>query len=446
MRCEARCQIACRLPKSHSPASRPKIQDVALGLALGMEAAVDTTIQVDRERTMAPAIVGLVDGARPSFLSAEAAISFRVSQSRQDIAHGDLAAQTREVDSRIRGACDGKTRRPIRGLCLSGQTPALAGSFEFLVALPMDQIVDLVESVRRRDVADSSVEADRVVILDIFSDQPLGVGKSQGNARAEALLFETGIPSFFLSVGLGIAGRRSNLVELAHFQERPELSGNKLRSVVGDETRPGVRKGLSPLLDNDLGIEVPHVFPQFPGDDVAAVAFQDAAQMVEDAPDANVAEVDMPVPMRATRLSEPAPFLRWRDELPAEATGGLEDSVDGSWACCHDVGIHHHIGQPPIAFARMFGVVVEDCLSFLAGEPVVSGDPAVVLVDFSVAITPLVELRPGDAEPDNEQGDGNLGFVAPFPYEIDNFVPRVVGNPASFQGSPISFLTGHVPP
>ena len=83
MRREPLREIACSVGKFHPMAGCPKIQDVALGLALGMETSVDATIQVHRKGPMAFAIVGLsVDGTRPAFLSAPALIGFEAAERR----------------------------------------------------------------------------------------------------------------------------------------------------------------------------------------------------------------------------------------------------------------------------------------------------------------------------------------------------------------------------
>ena len=51
-----------------------------------------------------------------------------------------------------------------------------------------------------------------------------------------------------------------------------------------------------------LRIGVPHPLHQAPGGDIAAIAVDDAAQVVEDTGNANMAEVDMPVVVGMIRL------------------------------------------------------------------------------------------------------------------------------------------------
>jgi len=59
----------------------------------------------------------------------------------------------------------------------------------------------------------------------------------------------------------------------------------------------------------------------------------------------------------------------------------------------------------------------------------VARNPAVVLVDFPIALAPVVELADGDLQPFDEPADGDLRLLVPPPDEIDNLVPDVVRDP-----------------
>jgi hypothetical protein len=74
---------------------------------------------------------------------------------------------------------------------------------------------------------------------------------------------------------------------------------------------------------------------------------------------------------------------------------------------------------------------VQDGLSLLGLEPVVARDPGVVLVGLAVAVLPGMPLGGGQAEPEQEAGDGNAGLLGPAVDEIDDLVAGVVGNPES---------------
>src|SRR5262249_4540399 len=68
-------------------------------------------------------------------------------------------------------------------------------------------------------------------------------------------------------------------------------------------------------------------------------------------------------------------------------------------------------------------------------------DPGVVLVGPAVAVLPRVPLGGGQAEPQQEAGDGNAGRAGPAIDEVHDGVAGIVGNPESVQSSPSSFFS-----
>ena len=102
MRREPLGEIACGFGNSYPTAGRQKIQDSALGFVMGMEAAVDATIQVDRKGPMALTFGRSADRTRSGFLRPEAVVRFVASQCRGNISHGYVPVQTGEVASRSR--------------------------------------------------------------------------------------------------------------------------------------------------------------------------------------------------------------------------------------------------------------------------------------------------------------------------------------------------------
>ena len=71
----------------------------------------------------------------------------------------------------------------------------------------------------------------------------------------------------------------------------------------------------------------------------------------------------------------------------------------------------------------------DDRFSFPVFEPVIAGDPSVVLVDLAVTLHPAVVLARADAEPADESADSDLGFLRPEGDEVDDRVASVVGDP-----------------
>jgi hypothetical protein len=64
-----------------------------------------------------------------------------------------------------------------------------------------------------------------------------------------------------------------------------------------------------------------------------------------------------------------------------------------------------------------------------------------MFIDFAEACFPVVKLAGADADPGEEVGRGDVGFVAPVADEIDDLIADVVGDPLSGQGSPRLFFS-----
>jgi len=73
-------------------------------------------------------------------------------------------------------------------------------------------------------------------------------------------------------------------------------------------------------------------------------------------------------------------------------------------------------------------------------QPVVARDKRIVLVGLAVPLLPLEELATCDADPCDEAIGSDLGLRGPGADEVDDLVSRVMGNPATRQGSPSSFF------
>jgi hypothetical protein len=69
--------------------------------------------------------------------------------------------------------------------------------------------------------------------------------------------------------------------------------------------------------------------------------------------------------------------------------------------------VEHQEGQPAVALQRKQLVEAEDGLLLGVLEPVVAGDPGVVLVGLAVAVLPGMPLGGGDADPQKEASDGD---------------------------------------
>ena len=117
------------------------------------------------------------------------------------------------------------------------------------------------------------------------------------------------MPALDLAVGLGVVGRGANVRHPRKADEDLEIFGDKLRSVVADYARTGVGDEFAGALENDLDIFLGHGFSQLPVYDVAAVAIQDRAEIVEGARDIDVGHINVPVLVRSVWLRKAFSFL-----------------------------------------------------------------------------------------------------------------------------------------
>ena len=97
---------------------------------------------------------------------------------------------------------------------------------------------------------------------------------------------------------------------------------------------------------------------------VAAVAVEDRDQEVESASQIEIADIDMPVPMRCIRLYESRSLLAGCPAVTIESTSGLEHAIRGRGTHGDDIVIQHHEGQPTVALQRMKVVERENGLAF----------------------------------------------------------------------------------
>ena len=156
--------------------------------------------------------------------------------------------------------------------------------------------------------------------------------------------------------------------------------------------------------------------------------------------DVEIADIDVPVLMGSQGLDEARAFLGGRGRLAGQESGGLEDAVDAGGAAGDDVGVEHHEGLAAIAFQGVLAGEEADGLLLRLGEPVIAGDPGVVLVDLAEAALPVVELAGADADPGQEAADGDVRLVGPGADEIDDLVAGVVGGPSIRSGFPKFFF------
>jgi len=295
--------------------------------------------------------------------------------------------------------------------------------------------------LRWRDVGDRAMQPHRVVVGHELGDQPPSVLQAQRGLNSYAPSFQGLEPPLDLAVALRIEWRRSDVSHSTYADELLEVSGDELRAVVRDD--PGLLAGIllpSPL-DDRLHLGFLHGLADLPVDDEPAVAVEDAAQEEEGPADVEIGDIDVPVLMRPQGLLEALSLLGRLAASGSQLARRPEHAVDAGGADGHDVGVEHHVGQPPISFQGVEGMKGDDRGLLPILEPKIAGEGGVVLVGSSQPSAPAAELAHGNPQPADQEQDRQVRAASPALDELDDRIADGLGNPGSVQSSPRSFFS-----
>jgi len=181
----------------------PEIQRVSVSATF--EALEVMLLHVDGEAT-AGGMGGAVQEAWAAELGAAAGAGLKAEQI-QDVGNVEGGADGGEVDGRS-GSDSGLTLGVLSLSHLLALFPCLG---EFLIALQEDVAVAAVELGFGGDVFDGAVKADIVVIGDEIGDEAFGIVEGERHHGADALAFESLVPTFDLAVALGIIRRGADV-------------------------------------------------------------------------------------------------------------------------------------------------------------------------------------------------------------------------------------------
>jgi hypothetical protein len=148
----------------------------------------------------------------------------------------------------------------------------------------------------------------------------------------------------------------------------------------------------------------------------------------------------MPVFVGRKRLLEAVSFGRRAGAAPIKSAGCFQHAVNRRRTDRDDVLIEHHETQASIAFERIAIVKVDDRLPFPVLQPPVSRNLPIVRIDFAVTTFPGVVLAGCQPDPEQQLEDWNFGALSPVLDVVDDLVSRIMGNPATFPSSPLSFF------
>ena len=179
-------------------------------------------------------------------------------------------------------------------------------SVEFVEGLP----VSAFETILRCEIDNRTVQALRVVEMDVLLDLLVGLILAQRNLGSYAFLLDRLVVALQFSVALGIKGGSSNMGHALLANELLEVLGDELRTVVGDDPWLGLREPLAGPLHDDLHIAYMLLLSKFAVHDESAAPIQNTAQIVKGALEVHIGHIDVPVLVRTERLHEPFAFAR----------------------------------------------------------------------------------------------------------------------------------------
>lgn len=179
--------------------------------------------------------------------------------------------------------------------------------------------VPVFQSVLGRQITDGAVKPDGIVMVDKFAGDLFGLLQIKWGLLTDTITLESAVPAFNFAVALRVMRRGPHMRQLSQPDKFLEVFGDKLGSVVADDSRTRDGELFQGGLENDFDLCFGHGSADFPVDDVATGAINDAAQVVERPSDVQIADVHMPMLMRLQWLHEAGAFARGLEPFDHEA-------------------------------------------------------------------------------------------------------------------------------
>ena len=227
----------------------------------------------------------------------------------------------------------------------------------------------------------------------------------------------------------------------ANANEFLEVSGDELRAIVRDDSRPGLGELFACPLNDRFDLGFGHARADFPVRDVPAATVEQAAKIEERAANIDVRNIDVPVLVRTDRLLKPRSFLGRLAVVGMNQVRLFEHAIDAGGTHGDNVLVEHHEGQKAVAFKGILCMKVDDGLFLPVLKPAVARDVGVVFVGQAIASFPVMKLAGGKAHPGKESRGGDLGTLGPIADVIDELVANIVGDPGPVQRPPRLFFS-----
>jgi len=196
----------------------------------------------------------------------------------------------------------------------------MPGSFpaslcQLTVALGKHDLLTPMQLVLWRHIAYGAVKSLGVVVFHELIHYALGILERQRCARPDALRLDRLVPTFDLAIALGVERCCPDMRHATQTKEFLETLGHKLRGIVRDSPRCGIRELLPRSLQNHLDVCFCHRLSYLPVGHVTAIPVQNTAQVVERAANVELGHISAPVFVGRLWLVESSPL-----HCPAIAT------------------------------------------------------------------------------------------------------------------------------
>ena len=317
---------------------------------------------------------------------------------------------------------------------------AYSSFFELSISFFVDGLLSSFEHGLWCDISDGTVQSFGIVVDDELFNGSSGVFERQRRGRSNASGLDGAMIAFDFAIALGVVGACADMGHAADADELFEVFGNELGAVVGDDSWSSLGIFFSSGLNDGFNISFFHLFSDVPVHDAAAESIEDGGHEVEGTGDIQVRHIHVPMFVSEQGLLKSGTLLRGL-RMSFEQSCLAEDSIDSAVTAGDDIGIDHHVSESSIPFERVFEVKFDDGLFFPFIEPMVAGDPAIVLIDSAIVTSPAREGGRPESDPLQEFLGRDAGFGGPFSHVVNDFVANLMGNPVAFQGSPLAFFS-----
>jgi hypothetical protein len=197
----------------------------------------------------------------------------------------------------------------------SGRVPVaslFAGVLEFFIALLPDEGGATFEKIVWSDVPESAVQAYPLVMVNKPRDNATSVLGGVRGGRTNGVGFERLMPPLQLAVGLGVVGRGPDVGHAWDSEEFFEVLGNKLGSVVADDSRAGLGELLPSALEDALDVALRRGLAELPMHNGTARLIMDRAEVIERACNIDIRDVDVPMLVWCEGCTNWLPFFEGR--------------------------------------------------------------------------------------------------------------------------------------